>query len=61
MLHHKKKYQEDPKLKKSNDEAAIKKINEATLLGIKQGEAASKLLHKNAKVQTEEQTTVAVE
>lgn len=31
----KNKYHEDEKTKKQNDEAAIKKINEATLLGIK--------------------------
>lgn len=30
-----KKYKQDDKTKKKNDESAIKKINEATLLGIK--------------------------
>jgi hypothetical protein len=36
--------------KKLAEKEAVKKINEATLAGIKAGEEASKKLHENAKV-----------
>lgn len=48
------------KNKAQYEKEAIQKINDATLAGIKNGETASKKLHSDAKVQTEEQTTDAV-
>jgi hypothetical protein len=47
--------------KQKAEKEAIEKITQATLLGIKKGEEASKKLHADAKVQTEEQTTKAIE
>ena len=43
------------------EKEAIEKITQATLAGIQAGEEASKRLHDDAKVQTEEQTTIAIE
>jgi len=43
------------------EKEAIERITEATLAGIKAGEEASKRLHDDAKLQTEDQTTRAVE
>lgn len=43
------------------EKEAIEKITEATLAGIQAGEDASKRLHDDAKVQTEEKTTIAIE
>lgn len=43
------------------EQAAIEKITKATLAGIKAGEEASKKLHLDAKVQSEDQTEKAVE
>ena len=43
------------------EKEAIEKITEATLAGIKAGEEASQRLHDDAKVQTETQTTKAIE
>lgn len=47
--------------KQKAEKEAIEKITQATLLGIKKGEEASKKLHADAKVQSEEQTTKAIE
>jgi hypothetical protein len=66
IKHHKKKLVPLEKLsyngksKAQYEKEAIDKINHATLAGIKNGENASKKLHSNAKVQTEQQTTEAV-
>ena len=43
------------------EKAAVEKINKATLAGIKTGEEASKKLHANAKHQSVEQTTNAID
>lgn len=43
------------------EKEAIEKITQATLAGIKAGEEASRRLHDDAKVQTEGQTTIAIE
>lgn len=48
------------KSKEDYEKEAIAEINHATLAGIKNGENASKKLHSDAKVQSEQQTTEAV-
>ena len=45
-----KKFQVDPAKKKAMEKDAIKKINQATLAGIKAGEEASRRLHAEAKL-----------
>lgn len=48
------------KTKEQYEKEAIAQINKATLAGIKNGETASRKLHSDAKVQTEQQTAEAV-
>ena len=55
------KFKVDEKKQKMMERDAISEINEATLAGIKAGEAASRKLHADAKKQSEEATTTAVE
>ena len=57
----KQKAEAEAKAKAKAEQEAIAKINKATLDGVKKGEEASKKLHADAKVQTEEQTTAAIE
>lgn len=48
------------KTKEQFEKEAVAQINQATLLGITNGENASKKLHADAKVQSEEKTAEAI-
>jgi len=55
------KLQQQAVAKAQAEKDAIKKIADATMAGIKQGEEASRKLHAEAKKQDESQTVAAVE